>query len=270
MAAARGTHPCTHTHPQRTHASSLGELPDLLRDEFLVHFDNLLWDKLFARRQSSCVALTAPLSHKWYLKSRKQMRAKAPFKVHLRCLKSIYTHILLRSLLYELLMNSTFCYPTFLIHRGKKKQTRKPMQAVRKQMHHSKAGEALEAAEQQGTFAKRGTGGKEQKARICEMPVLTDSRRAYIRDFVSYRASTASHGQASRPPHQGRCLARGRPQRLAAPRANTKLQAFFWWGSDKPRPSRARCYSSGGRRSFSWNSSALLVNEAAALSVHGS
>lgn len=83
------------------------------------------------------MALTAPLSHKWFLKSRKQMRAKAPFKVHLRCLKSIYTHILLRSLLYELLMNSTFCYPTFLIHRGKKKQTRKPMQAVWKQMHHS-------------------------------------------------------------------------------------------------------------------------------------
>lgn len=83
------------------------------------------------------MALTAPLSHKWFLKSRKQMRAKAPFKVHLRCLKSIYTHILLRSLLYELLMNSTFCYPTFLIHGGKKKQTRKPMQAVWKQMHHS-------------------------------------------------------------------------------------------------------------------------------------
>lgn len=94
-------------------------------------------DKLFARRQSSCMALTAPLSHKWYLKSRKQMRAKAPFKVHLRCLKSIHTHILLRSLLYELLMKSTFCYPTLLMHRGKKKQTRKPTQAVGKQMHHS-------------------------------------------------------------------------------------------------------------------------------------
>lgn len=93
-------------------------------------------DKLFTRRQSSCMALTAPLSHKWYLKSRKQMRAKAPFKVHLRCLKSIYTHILLRSLLYELLMKSTFCYPTLLMHRGKKKQTRKPTQAVGKQMHH--------------------------------------------------------------------------------------------------------------------------------------
>lgn len=66
------------------------------------------------------MALTAPLSHKWFLKSRKQMRAKAPFKVHLRCLKSIYTHILLRSLLYELLMNSTFGYPTFLIHGGRK------------------------------------------------------------------------------------------------------------------------------------------------------
>lgn len=158
-------HPPLHTHtPQHTHTSSLGELPDLLQDEFLVHFDNLLWGKLFWRRQSSCVALTAPLSHKWYLKSRKQMRAKAPFKVHLRCLKSIYTHILLRSLLYELLMNSTFCYPTFLIHRGKKKQTRKPMQAVRKQMHHSKAGEASEAAEQQGTFAKRGDGRKRTKS----------------------------------------------------------------------------------------------------------
>lgn len=94
-------------------------------------------DKLFTRRQSSCMALTAPLSHKWYLKSRKQMGAKAPFKVHLRCLKSIYTHILLRSLLYELLMKSTFCYPTLLMHRGKKKQTRKPTQAVGKQMHHS-------------------------------------------------------------------------------------------------------------------------------------
>lgn len=65
------------------------------------------------------------------------MRTQAPFKVHLRCLKSIYTHILLRSPLYELLMNSTFCYPPFLIHRGKEKQTRKPMQAAGKQMHRS-------------------------------------------------------------------------------------------------------------------------------------
>lgn len=90
-----------------------------------MHLDNLLRDKLFARRQSSCTALTARLSHKWFLKSRKQMRAKAPFKVHLGCLKSIYTHILLRSLLYELLINSTFCYPTFLIRWGKENKPEK-------------------------------------------------------------------------------------------------------------------------------------------------
>lgn len=118
-----------HTHrpltPSNAHNSSFAELLDLLWDKFLVHLDNLLRDKLFARRQSSCTALTAPLSHKWFLKSRKQMRAKAPFKVHLGCLKSIYTHILLRSLLYELLINSTFCYPTFSYTLGKENKPEK-------------------------------------------------------------------------------------------------------------------------------------------------
>lgn len=77
------------------------------------------------------MALTAPLSHKWFLKSRKQMRAKAPFKVHLGCLKSIYTHILLRSLLYELLINSTFCYPTLLVRWGKKTNQRSSVSCLK-------------------------------------------------------------------------------------------------------------------------------------------
>jgi len=117
------------------------------------------------------------------------MRAKAPLKVHLRCLKSIYTHILLRSLLYELLMNSTFHYPTFLIHRGKKKQTRKPVQAVCKTdaPQHSLSAGLGRLWEQQSSKAplQRGDGEEKEPKVGWQPPNLLVSYRSHLWDFTA-------------------------------------------------------------------------------------